>query len=286
MTKPHLFALAFAMATSWITTRARADGTAAECVAAAEQGQKLQGQGQLIEAKEKLLFCGRDSCPKVIRQDCTRWEGEVETALPSVVFGVKDEKGNDVTEVTVSIDGVPTLTELTGTATPIDPGSHRFVFKREGSPPLRTTALIRVGEKNRLVTARWGSATTEAGGDKGSTPEAPRGPRPVTGYVLLGVGVVVAGLATYGFVAGLSSTSSLRSGCGDSLGGCSPGQINSAQAQLWLGDIAAPVAGIAIAVGTYLLLRTPDAPAAKALNAGVTVGMQPGGGFVGWRRAF
>jgi hypothetical protein len=108
----------------------------------------------------------------------------------------------------------------------------------------------------------------------------------VGGYVLLGVGAVAAGLATYGLVAGLNSTSSLRSGCGLSLGGCSPGQINLAQAQLWLGDIAAPVAGIALAAGIYLLVRTPDAPAAKALNAGVTVGMQPGGGFIGWRRAF
>ncbi len=262
-----------------------ADSTAAECVAAAEQGQKLQSQGQLLLAKEKLLSCGRDACPRVIRQDCTRWEGEVEAALPSVVFGVKDEQGNDVTDVKVWIDGVPTLTELTGTATPLDPGSHKFLFRRPGSPqPLRASVLIRVGEKNRLVTAQWGKGSAGAGGEGGSS-EVARGPRPLAGYILLGAGGVAAALATYGLIAGLTSTASMKSptGCGMSLGGCSPGQINSAQAQLWLGDIAAPVSAISIAVGLYLLLRAPDAPPA---TPAVSVGLQPGGGFVSWTRAF
>jgi hypothetical protein len=276
-----------------LASYAHADGTAAECVANAEQGQKLQGQGRLLEAKEKFLACGRDACPKVIRTDCTTFEGQVEAALPSVVFAVKDEQGNDLTQVSVIIDGVPTLDQLSGTATPINPGSHTFFFRREGFSPIKATALIREGEKNRVVNARWGGPVVAAGGTGSSgtssagsgktTNETAHGSTSPVGWVLLGVGAVLAGVGTYGLVAGVSDTSSLKNGCSQTLGGCTTGQIDSAQTKLWVGDIAAPLGGVAIAAGLFLLLRTPSAPPA---NGGVTAGVLPGGGFVGWKRTF
>lgn len=264
---------------------ARADSATAECAQAAEQAQKLQSNGQLVDAKKKLLVCVRSVCPKVIQNDCTKWEVDVEAALPSVVFGVKDENGNDITDVSVEIDGEPVIDELTGTSTPIDPGSHKFVFKREGQPPLRVTALIRQGEKNRLVTARWGSGGPSGDGKSGAPSHEGGGhPRPVLGYVLLGVGVALGAVAAYGFASGESAVSGMQSGCGLTVGGCSSSQVSGAQGKLWIGDIGAPLAGVSLALGAYLLIFTGnDTPVAKV---GVSAGVAPGGGFVSWQRRF
>jgi hypothetical protein len=291
----RLPSLALAACALAFSVHARADGAAAECVANAEQGQKLQGQGRLLEAKEKFLACGRDACPKVIRTDCTTFEGQVEAALPSIVFAVKDEKGNDLTQVSVIIDGVPALDQLSGTATPINPGSHTFFFRREGFSPIKATALVRAGEKNRVVNARWGGVPTVETGATGttgngttgsSTPhETQHASRSPVGWVLLGLGAVLAGVGTYGLVAGLGETSTLKSGCAMSLAGCTSGQIDSAQTKLWVGDIATPLGGVAIAAGIFFLLRSTDAPS-SAPTTGWNGGALPGGGFVSWTRAF
>jgi len=78
--------------------------------------------------------------------------------------------------------------------------------------------------------------------------------------------------------------SGMQSGCGLTVGGCSSSQVSGAQGKLWIGDIGAPLAGVSLALGAYLLIFTGnDTPVAKV---GVSAGVAPGGGFVSWQRRF
>jgi hypothetical protein len=67
-----------------VTRSAQADGTEPtkqECVAANEAAQDLRRAGKLHGAKQKLLVCMSNSCPKAVRDDCAQQLGEVEKAL-------------------------------------------------------------------------------------------------------------------------------------------------------------------------------------------------------------
>jgi hypothetical protein len=214
---------------------AAADDVPRECARVAEQAQQLRSRAHFLEAREQLLLCVRDECPKVIVQDCTRWQVEVEAALPSLVFGARDERGNDISDVHVSIDGRRRLDQLDGTATPIDPGMHSLKFERPGgATPIEVEALIREGEKRRLISVQWDRL---AGGPSWPRPEPSSPPewgatvgtagtsRPIAGYVLFGAGAVVGAIATYALVSGLNAKSDLRAGCGATATGCSESQI-------------------------------------------------------------
>ena len=63
---------------------------------AAEKGQQLRNAGKLISARERFLVCQAPTCPAIVREDCTKWIGEVADALPTVVVSVHDERGLDV----------------------------------------------------------------------------------------------------------------------------------------------------------------------------------------------
>src|SRR5215470_4150062 len=86
---------------------ASAQASKKACIEASEQGQQLRDEGKLIKAREKFLTCVRDTCPGMIRKDCTEWLAGVDANLPSVVVSARDESGHDVTTVRVLLDGEP-----------------------------------------------------------------------------------------------------------------------------------------------------------------------------------
>ena len=61
----------------------------AECVAAAQDAQDLREKNELQAAREKLLICAREACPKIVRVDCAKWLDEVQTSMPSIVVRAK-----------------------------------------------------------------------------------------------------------------------------------------------------------------------------------------------------
>src|SRR5690349_12130436 len=88
-----------------IASPSRAEDEKVACVSASEQGQQLRDHAKLVDARDKFVQCARDECPSVVRKDCVQWLSEVTNSLPSVVLSAKDDAGQDVLEVRVTVDG-------------------------------------------------------------------------------------------------------------------------------------------------------------------------------------
>ncbi|OJY17386.1 MAG: hypothetical protein BGO98_00335 [Myxococcales bacterium 68-20] len=182
---PRLLAGSFAFGVLLTATDVSADVQA--CLAASEQGQHARAAGKLREAREHFVVCGGAGCPALVRQDCAQWNSELAQALPTVVFGARDEQGRDLFDVLVSMDGETIVKKLDGKAVTVDPGKHTFRFEAEGFPVVSETVLIKEGERARVVDVmfeREGDAETEvapAGRKKGHTPYP---------WIVVGIGAV------------------------------------------------------------------------------------------------
>ena len=191
-----------------------ADPTTADCLSANEQSITLLHAVQLRAARAQMLVCAAPSCPVDVRVECSRRISEVNLSMPTIVFAVKDPMGNDLPGATVTMDGEALAERLDGTAIPLDPGEHTFVFEAAGQPPLSKQMLIRQGEKNRRELVQLGSSAqpapvppSESPTDQPLAPATPSrgiGIQKVLALVTTGVGI--AGIAV-GTVFGLESMS-------------------------------------------------------------------------------
>jgi hypothetical protein len=209
---------------------ARADITKAQCIEANTKGQDLLHDGRLTAARAQLQSCAVASCPKVIRGDCTRRVEELETMQPAIVFEAKDAAGNDLSAVSITMDGAPLVEKLDGTLLRVDPGEHVFVLTTAGSPPV-TKKLVLVerdqSRKERVVFAAPApvpppvAPVPPAPARASETSEAHVAPPAsggmstlrLLGLVSGGVGIVGIGVGSaFGVMAG-SALSSQRSAC-------------------------------------------------------------------------
>ena len=260
------------------------------CVAANEAAQDLRQAGKLREAREKLLLCISNACPGPVREDCVQRLSEVNAAMPTIVFEVKDASGNDVVAARVTVDGKPLVDEVVGGAVPIDPGEHQFVFEDAGGGArTEQTVVIREGDHDRhirVVLAASGvtAATSTAPAE---TPEptgtgSPGSTQRTMGLVVGGAGVV--GLVIGG-VFGLISKSTydhaFHSECGSNASTCSQqgaqdGQ--SARDQATVSTIGFVAGGVLLAGGALLYLTAPRVgpvavtPAVGSNAAGLMLG--------------
>jgi hypothetical protein len=222
MTRLGLMTSAVLTAALAAPTSLASDPTMADCLAASETSIKLQKDHRLRQAREQLLVCAALSCPGEMRAECERRVAIVNADTPTVVFEVKDGAGNDLTGVSVGVDGKPLSEKLEGAALSFDPGPHAFRFEVAGQPPVDLSLVLREGEKGRRervtigappvapapapVLALPGAApvlvmTSPPG--KPEQPHATNGQR-VFGLAVGGVGVV--GLALGGVFGGLAAS--------------------------------------------------------------------------------
>jgi hypothetical protein len=277
------------------TLPAGADPTKHECVAANDAGQELRRAGKLHEARARYASCVATSCPRLVRADCAKRLDEVEKALPTIVFEVKDGAGADVTDVRVAMDGTAFADRLAGTAIAVDPGDHRFLFQAEGMPDTEREIVVRESEKNRherVVLAarerlpgdssqRTAQTTAEVAPQRtAADAQRGRGQR-VSGLVLAGagaVGLVVGG--AFGLVA--SSTYDRASpGCRAQTSGCSlsdQSDSTTAHAQALVSTVGFVAGGVLLATGMVLYLAAP-----KGGLVAVTPAIGAGWGGVGLR---
>ena len=122
------------------------------CLNSSEQGQKLRQQGKFQEALKQFQICAQRECPGMVQRDCTQWLTEVSSSLPTVTLSVQDEKGRDLIDVVVSVDGKNILSKLEGKAIPVDPGVHTFLFEAEGKTPLEERVVVSEGDKAKKIT--------------------------------------------------------------------------------------------------------------------------------------
>jgi hypothetical protein len=120
------------------------------CAKAYETAQELRADGLLRAARDVLRMCVRQSCLPFIRNDCSKWLGEVDIALPSVVFAVR-MAGRDLEQVTVSCDEELLVERLDGRAVPMDPGKHVCRFESDGAQAGQIDIVIAEGHKNRVI---------------------------------------------------------------------------------------------------------------------------------------
>lgn len=252
------------------------------CVSASEDAQTFKLKGQLSAAREKLLVCSNDACPKVIRQDCSGWLDEVDRSMPTIVFSVHDASGSDLTDVRVSIDGTLLFEHLEGKAIPVDVGPHTIRFEVAGVPPKEERVVAREGEKRRIVTVTVGQAPSPRAVDStpatpvaaGPTPDqrAPRsGPSPAT-WVIGGLGL--ASLAMAGIVGAyaLNQRSSLYDRCG-STGTCAQSDVDGVYALYNVAYVGAAVGSALLVTSVVLFFATkPSKAASTALVVAPTLG--------------
>lgn len=214
---------------------ARADARA--CSDALDRGQARRSEGKLLEATKMLLGCDDPACPPLVRQECSRVMGEAQAAIPSVIVGARDAKG-DVVDARVTIDGVRS-TSLDGRPIRVDPGPRTIRFERTDGSVAETRVLLREGEKNRHVDVTFTDTSTMPN----ARDEAQRSTIPTSFWIVGGASVALLGSGLYFDLSALEQ-SSCRPHCGDE--GASEIRTKAYLAYGLLG--AGAIAGVAAAI--------------------------------------
>ena len=148
-----------------------ADPAIAQCLAASDNCLTARTANRLKDARALALVCAARSCPAEIRAECTKRAAAYGALIPTLVFDVKNEGGDDVSKVKVTMDGAPFADVLDGSAIEIDPGEHAFVFT-SGDLGATKTLVLREGEKSRRerIVLHVGGAggATSSGGTNGA----------------------------------------------------------------------------------------------------------------------
>lgn len=252
-----------------------AEPTVAECLSTSDRGTALKNEGRYRAARKSFLTCVADSCPSVVRRDCVTSLTELDQLQPSFVFDVRDERGADMSEVRVSMDGEPLLDKLDGKPVNVDVGPHVFTFAAGPRyKEQRVQVLARTTEKNRILAVKLepiaaasaGPADKRLPSDKPSPSNPkpiavpPGEPAPVFPIMLAGVGVVALGAFAY---LGLTARSDLRAlesdPCATSKT-CSKSDVDSVRTRFAIADVALGVGVVSFVAAAWLWFsrdRTP-----------------------------
>jgi hypothetical protein len=251
-----------------------------ECASAAERAQADREVHHLRAARQELLRCARATCPPAVRVDCATWLDQVSAALPTVALHARNDRGEDLVDVTVDVDGERVATKLDGAAIPVDPGEHVVHFAAAGLLPADVRVVVAEGDKARAVVALLASP---AAVPPPPTPGSPPTARRVLPWVGLGLGVAALGAFAGLEVAGHAELSSLESGCGVSHS-CRDADVSPVRTKFQLAGVALGVGLAGVAAGTVGLVLQRRGQAQT--RAWVRVGPVAGGGMIGTGRAF
>jgi hypothetical protein len=238
----------------------------------------LRGEGHLRAARATLQRCvDASECSTEVRRRCAAELQALATEMPSIVIHVHDGRGNDLVDVSVTLDGEPLVTRLDGLAIPVDPGEHQFVFQRGSEPPISRTERVEPTDKFRPI---------ELALPDPNAPEEPKleyvpreGPaRMIAGVSLIGVGV--AGVGAFALL-GSSARSRERELQGRNCKPeCAQGFVDSVSTRYTLSNISLAVGVVSLGAATWVLLSGPSVPKDPAPSAQVDVVAGPRGGTV------
>jgi hypothetical protein len=208
--------------------------------------------GRLGFAKKKLLVCGQNNCPAVIKNDCLIWLSELEAHLPTIVVQVSGKDGKDVTDVRVFVDGVLAKKSLDGRPIELDPGAHVLRVEAADNESLEQKIVAQQGVKNRAISVSFAALEGPAPAvveDKG---------QPVAAYVFGALAVGAAASWTTFGILGFNEVEAYKDEClGDNpskdVAACSDAKA-SAETKLLGADISGGVTGglLGIAVGLFI----------------------------------
>ncbi len=236
--------------------------TAEASCEAVEKTEAMRAAGHYREARARLLECVNAQCGGDVRRRCAATLQKLDAVTPSIVVRAYDSKGNDLTDVSVTLGDQPLASSLDGMAVPVDPGEHRFVFRRAGFEPVTQTVTIRQGEKFKSIEVRigpdeQGPLLTESGTDS-SVPLSTT--RLAAGGTLVGVGVAgLVGFTWLGLTA-RSQESELEDECSPA---CSDARVSSVRTRYVLSNVSLGL-GIAALGGAAWVLLSGSSPSALA----------------------
>jgi hypothetical protein len=188
-----------------------------------------------------------------------RWAEEVDVIMPTIVFAAIDAQGGDKSDVRVIVDGRKLLDRLDGRPLPLDPGAHTVRFEGVGVLTATREIAARVGEKNRMVSIRL-RAVPPPGDDRGAA--VPRAV-PALAWVLGGVAVAGAGVATVFDVSAIHDVDTLRGSCAPR---CSPSDVDSINGKYAIAAVALGTSVVLAGVAVFLYLtRGESRPASTAV---------------------
>lgn len=263
-----------------------ADPTTADCLSANDTSIALRNDHKLRAARAQLLVCAALTCPLDVRNECTRRVGEVNAAMPTIVFEAKDLSGKDLAAVKVTMDGEALAERLEGTALSIDPGEHSFVFDTEGQPQLTKQLIIHEGEKDRHESLSFGETAASPTTTVPPIAEAPP-VVPIHSRIKLGsqksLAIAAAGVGTVGVIVGavfgvqaMSKKSAAQKACPNSC-------ADQAGVEAWskaktagnVSTVAFIVGGVGLAGGAVLWFTTRPETAGTGGGRGIRIGMGP-----------
>lgn len=246
MKSSRAFAAASFVALLLPASAARAEKDA--CITAYEETQTRRKDGKLLDAKREAAICARTECPAMLVKDCVRWLAELEGSIPSVVLDVRRPSGEELTDVHVSVDGVPIADRLDGKAIPLDPGRRAFRFEAEGATPVERVVVVREGEKHRKI-------SVVLHGDA-SSPDGARGARPIPKGVWIFGGASAVALATSAVFAidGFAKKGDLE----DCKPRCAPSDVDAMSASFTVADVMLGAGLMAGAAAVWLYLTRPS----------------------------
>lgn len=245
--------------------------TQKECLAAADDGQKLRDDGKLVSARDKFIMCAAKSCPNVVAKQCNQWLSDAEREMPSVTFRAIDDNGKETLEVKVSVDDKVVAQSIEAKAIAVDPGEHKVKFEKADGKSVEDKILLRPGEKNRLVELSFQTKappppvaeTPKPAPPIEPAPEPSRGFRvPTLGWVGLGI-FAAGGITTIAFASMANGDESdLRGRCAPS---CPESEKSGIDTKIAIANVGLFVglAGLGLAVVTTVLENTGSKPAEK-----------------------
>ena len=261
------------------------------CKSAAEEGEDQRARSRLRSARERLLVCARDVCPRVIRDACIVSVLEIDKILPTIVVRARDARGQDVLGVRVLLDGTPLADRLTGIGLPLDPGPHRLRYEAAGGDAKEETLLVAQGERDRLVRITFDVALSSDGRRvavaRAGTPALPGETTPslLPLAVTAGVGLAGVGAFTVLELQGWSDYRALKNEPCAATGTC---DVSGVRTRLIAGDVALGVGVLSLGVAAVLaILHFGHPPHAVSATAPVVLWRpEPRSGFAGFRSSF
>lgn len=283
------------------------------CITAHAAGQREAKAGHLRLATQLYTTCGSDeTCPSQLLQECAELLRSVQQTMPTVIFMVIDEKGEDVSAVKVFSTDELIVDGLDGRAVQIDPGKHRLRLLLRSGEVLNSDVLIREGEKNRLIQVSVKGTHEEPvpGPERRATKPAPApSPPPAVAssvapaeqrtlpavfWLASGAAVVGLGVGTTFAILGKSEKNTL-SDCAPYCGADMRGTYDNLKRDYLVADIGFVSSAVATGVATWLFVSSRfgkgEQPASSQSQIGIrrlvpSCGVSNNGGVLSWSGTF
>ena len=124
----HALPAAFTLGVLLTAPPARAaNPTKQECVEANDAAQDFGNPANCARRAKSSPCALAASCPGIVRDDCTQRLAEVEQGDAAHRIRAKDEAGNDLVDVKVTMDGLPFAEKLDGALSKRTRRPHFFV---------------------------------------------------------------------------------------------------------------------------------------------------------------